>query len=154
MISLNTPQSLPSKYVKYVFTWIFLNLAVISLLFSIATRSWTSAFFSLSFLAIPLLLYIFLDYKNISFQVNNESIVIKSGIIFKKSKAIPFRSVQNVKLSAGLLQRLFGLSIVEIWTSSQSQLQTRNGRIGEKPDGALVLDNKDAEQLRDMITQK
>lgn len=154
MIPLNTLQSMPSNYLWYRFSKIFLKIAIVSLLFSSAEGGWTDAFLAFSILLSPYLIYILLKYKYLEFQINNESIEIKSGIISKNSITIPFHSVQNVNLKSGPFQRLFDIANVRIWTSSQSQLQTGHNGIEVMSDGALVLNKIDAEQLQNMITKK
>ena len=153
-MSLNTVQSMPINYLWYRLSKIFIKIAIVSLLFSLGEESFFDFFIPLSLLFSPYLLYIFLNYKNFSFQVNDENIEIKSGIVSKNSKTIPFHSVQNINLKTGPVQRLFGLASVRIWTSSQSQLQSSNKKIESNPDGALFLNNIDAEQLQEIMTKK
>ncbi len=154
MISLNRPQPLPSKYLQYAFASMVLWLAVISLFFSFASKSWLDSFFGLFILATPLFLYIYLSFNAVSFQINNNAVAINSGIVFKKSKVIPFHSVQTVNLNTGPIQGLFGISAVEIWTASQSQSEVHSGNTEKRADGILYLETKDAEQLREIMTKK
>lgn len=158
MIAFDIPQELPSKFLWYLFTKLFLILVVISWFFSFIVKSWIMAFMSILTLTmiiwIPLIIYIYLYYKTFSFQIDKENVIIKSGVIFKGLKTIPFNSAQTVNLNTGPLQGLFGLSTVQIWTSSQSQMQINKGNSEQTPDGILNLDTKDAERVREMITRK
>lgn len=154
MITLSTPQSMPTSYLCYRFSKIFLKIAIVSLLLISEKQGFMGNFIALSFLFSPYLIYIYLKYQYFVFQVNNESIEIKSGIFSKNSITIPFHSVQNINLKSSLFQQLFDIAYVRIWTSSQSQLQTGRNGIEVMSDGALVLDRIDAEQLQGMITKK
>lgn len=154
MISLSTPQSMPSNYLWYRFSKIFLKLAIVSLLLISEKQGFMGNYIALSFLFSPYLIYIFLKYKYFEFQINDASIEIKSGILSKNSISIPFHSVQNVNYNSSLFQQLFDIAFVRIWTSSQSQLQSERNGIEIMSDGALVLNRMDAEQLQGMITRK
>lgn len=155
MIVLNTPQTLPSKGFWYGFTRLLLFLLSFSWLISLfAKSSLISVFFPLFILVIPIIIYLYFDYKAVNFLVSNDNLVINSGIIFKKSKEIPFCSIQTKNLSTGPLQGLFGVSTLSVWTSSQSQMQIHNGNSEQKADGSLLLETGDANQLREMMARK
>ncbi|MDD2446027.1 MAG: PH domain-containing protein, partial [Clostridia bacterium] len=72
------------------------------------------------------------------------------GIISKKIKIIPDSKIQSVDIKYGLLRSWFGLSTINLWTSSQ-------GQVSEKEvlsDGRLILLKNDAEELSNFIISK
>jgi len=155
LITLNTTYSLPSKGFWCEFTGLMFFLFAFSWFFSlIPDISLIGAFSFLFFLLIPLIFYLYLSYKCINFFVSDNNIIINSGIIFKKLKDIPFNSIQTKNLNTSPLQKLFGVSSLSIWTSSQSQIQIYRGNSKQRADGTLVLETNDANQLREMMTKK
>jgi uncharacterized membrane protein YdbT with pleckstrin-like domain len=101
-----------------------------------------------------LFLYISIYYSFITFVVDDNKLTINSGIIIKISKSIAFDKVQNVSSIQSLLCRLFGLSILRIWTASPSQIEIRRERSENRPDGILWLNYSDSEWLKNFILDK
>ncbi|HUV80994.1 MAG TPA: PH domain-containing protein [Patescibacteria group bacterium] len=148
MINLNTPNKLPKQFKWYWLTKIF-GLILLASLF------WHSLFWILIiFIGLPFTLYLFLFYNAFSFIVEDNKITINSGIIIKKSKSIPFTIIQNVDNVQGILHRVFGLSKVNIWTSSPEQITAHKGSTTHKPDGSLDLFVKDSDWLKNFILSK
>ena len=78
----------------------------------------------LYYLILPLILaFIFangwanLYWKNYTFVVGHEKITVTRGVIGKRIMNIPYERVQNVNISRGVLERIFGLYSVEIETA-------------------------------------
>ncbi len=102
----------------------------------------------------PIFLYSALSFKYTSFVVDTTKIVINSGIVFKKSMAIPFDRVQNVDCNKGPVLGLFGLSKVNIWTASPNQISMRGRSSSSKPDGSLAIPTEDAVWLQNLVLNK
>ncbi len=91
-------------------------------------------------LQLPLsLLMIFLDYQYRWYMVTDRSLRIREGVLKVQEKTMTFSNVQNVSIRQGPLQRLFGISDVEVRTagggesaagSSNSEGQTDNLHLG------------------------
>jgi len=133
----------------FALTEILFLLLLLSIPFSLGGKDVWLPFLRLIviFIGLPVSIYMLLLYRSISFIVEDGRITINSGIITKKSKVIPFNKIQNVNCVRGLLIRIFGLSVVNIWTASPSQININ----AKKPDGVLILTVDDAEWLKNFI---
>ncbi len=52
--------------------------------------------------------------KNFSFEFQDQFLVMRSGIISRTEQRVPYRSIQNVMIQQGILERWYGLSSVMI----------------------------------------
>ncbi len=109
-------------------------------------------FVLISFIVIPLIIFILISNEFVKFTIKENSITVNQGILIKKSDSINFDRIQSVKNSRGLLDQAFGLSQLRIWTSSPEQIRLNNKK--HKPDIGLLLNFNDAEKLKDLITNK
>jgi len=118
---------------------------VISLYYGVIQKDSGEWFYSLImimvlFTILPGLLLNFIFFK---FRITDREIYINSGIIAKKKRVIPLTKVQNVNLSQNFLQKLFGLTRVQIETAGDIQAE-----------GVLeFVSNKDAEAISNIIKQ-
>jgi len=148
MINLNTPTQLPAKL-----KWYWLTKIIILIL--LPTLFWRPLFWILTiFFGLPIFICLLLFYNSFSFTVEDNKITINSGVIIKHSKSIPFNIIQNVENVRGILHRIFGLSRVDIWTSSPEQIRAYKGSTTHKPDGSLDLVTKDGDWLKNFILGK
>ena len=74
------------------------------------------------FVAIPLLLAFFIAYGILYwlryvFYISGQELRVEYGVMVKKKRYIPFERIQSVQITAGILQRLFGLVKVEVETA-------------------------------------
>ena len=82
-----------------------------------------------------------LIWSRFTYQVTAREIRIKSGLLNRNNRSIPFDRIQDVSLEQKLVSRLLGLATVALETGS-----------GGGEDGQLdALSRSDAEQLRDTI---
>tara|TARA_R110001606_G_scaffold74988_2_gene173836 strand:+ start:663 stop:2189 length:1527 start_codon:yes stop_codon:yes gene_type:complete len=82
-----------------------------------------------------------LIWSRFTYQVAEREIRIKSGLLNRNNRSIPFDRIQDVSLEQKLISRLLGLTTVALETGS-----------GGGEDGQLdALSRADAEQLRDTI---
>jgi len=97
-------------------------------------------------------------YNSIQFLVTDDKITIDSGIITQRSKTIPFQNVQNVDTVSGVLQQMFGISTLNIWTASPGQFGVAAKKGSENTlhdsDGRLWLDTQDAQWLKNFVASK
>jgi len=148
MINLNTPTQLPAKLKWYWLTKIIILILLPSLF-------WHPLFWVLViFFGLPIFFYLLFFYNSFSFTVEDNKITINSGIIIKNSKSIPFNTIQNVENIRGILHGIFGISKVNIWTSSPEQIRTYKGSTSHKPDGSLELTIEDSDWLKNFILDK
>ncbi len=67
--------------------------------------------------ALPGFLYAKLWVDRLIYQVTNEGVFIKEGILFKKWKTIPFDKITDIVISQGPLETIFGLKSIRIQTA-------------------------------------
>jgi len=152
MINLNISNKLPASIKWYWLAKIFLLIFIISLPIFIF---WKLIFLILLiFIGLPIFLYLLLYYNSFSFIINDNKITINSGVIIKNSKSIPFSTIQNVENVRRILHRVYGLSKVNIWTSSPEQIRAYKGSTTHKPDGSLDLTSEDGDWLKNFILGK
>ncbi|WP_176764522.1 PH domain-containing protein [Natribacillus halophilus] len=100
--------------------------------------------------ALPLLfiffaVYSFLYWLTYWYRAEEQELHVKQGIIVKKHRYIQRHRVQSFDMSAGILQRMFGLVKV--------QIETAGG--GSEPDVHLIaLDREEAKRLRRKLLAK
>ena len=84
---------------------------------------------------------IILNYYFFKFQITENELVINSGIIAKKQKNIPIRRIQNINMEQNFLQRILGLTKVQIETAGEATAE-----------GVLeFISKKDAEEIINTI---
>ena len=156
-MNLNTALKMPNRVKFYYLIKLILLTLFAIFLFSLPgsrifrlVMTWLIVFF----IDIPVFIYLLLDYRNFSFIVKDNDIIVNSGILTKRSKLIPFDKIQNIDLKSGLLMRLLGLTRVNIWTSSPAQIKIRNRQSEHTPDSFITLDAEDATWLQNFISHK
>lgn len=94
-----------------------------------------------------------LTYHFYRYELTDTSFKKEHGIIYKKYVAIPYDKIQNVDIYRGILDRILGLSDLNIQTAGSSAIINNDGAIGGT--GAEVrlpaLSREVAEQLRDEL---
>jgi len=154
MMNLNIPLKMPKKVLLYYLLRIIILTFCLFIIFSLPgirmIRSiivWLMMFF----INIPIFIILFLKYINFSFIIEDNDITVKSGILVKRSKLIPFGRIQNVELKSGLLMRFLSLTRVNIWTSSPAQIKIRNEQSKHTPDSTITLYTENAIWLQNFM---
>jgi len=156
-MNLNITLKMPNKVKFYYLIKLILLTLFAFFLFSLlggrtfgAIMTWLMVIF----INIPVFIYLLLDYMNFSFIVKDNDIIVNSGILIKRSKLIPFDKIQNIDLKSGPLMRLFGLTRVNIWTSSPAQIRIRNKQSEHTPESFITLYTEDATWLQNFMSHK
>lgn len=95
-----------------------------------------------------------LMYKNFRFEVTPHALNKEYGIIHKKSAMIPFEQIENVNINRSLIDRMLGMSHLEIETagSSGSKGKVMFGGLSWTAEGYLPgLAAEEAEELRNLM---
>jgi len=92
------------------------------------------------FTILPSLLLSFIFFK---FRITDKEIYINSGILAKKKRVIPLTKVQNVNLNQNFLQKILGLTRVQIETAGDIQAEAV----------LEFVSNQDAERISSIIKQ-
>ncbi len=85
---------------------------------------------AIAFLAIQLpvsFLMIVLDYEYRWYMVTDRSLRIREGVVKVQEKTMTFSNVQNVSIRQGPIQRLFGISDVEVRTAGGGESSSGGG---------------------------
>lgn len=122
------------KYLKVLFLSSLIGhmiglVIVIALLVLTLVFDWTQIPFycSLALLSVSFVIFNLivpkLEYARFSFEIEEDQVQIKSGIIWRKVELIPMVRIQHVQYKAGPLLRKHGLATIEISTAAnQHQL--------------------------------
>ncbi len=60
-------------------------------------------------------------YRSISYELGDEDIIVKKGIITKSETMVPYRMVTNASVKRGPMDRLLGIGTLEVHTAGYSQ---------------------------------
>lgn len=94
-----------------------------------------------------LILQVLIAYRNFAYKgyaIRQHDLVYTTGWIFRKWTAISFNRIQHSEVSQGLIERMFHLSTLEIFTAGGSSSDLKIGGLPEKT----------AHQLRDFVMKK
>ena len=69
-------------------------------------------------------------YNRYRFKIDNESVEIKSGILWKKDVTIPYERIQHVSSTRGPVEQLFDLHIINIFTAGTGSIGGGYGSFG------------------------
>ena len=56
-------------------------------------------------------------YEQLSFQVDDERLVLQDGVLFRQQQVIPISRMQHVDIEHGPLQRMFGITSLAVFTA-------------------------------------
>lgn len=81
------------------------------------------------------------EVRHLAYQVRDQDVSYRSGVLVKKVSTVPFVRVQHARLRQGPIQRRFGLATVEI-NSAGPDLSIKG------------LGKDDAERLRTLVVER
>lgn len=162
-----TQEDYPIKIGRQIFSNIFGNLIsmsiliIIGIIFSIYSNAdgwfmFTEIIFIVCFFALFMVLSLTvsaLALYFVSYSLDGKNLIIKSGIIARSEKILPFSKVQHVVITQSLSQRILGVATLMIQTAGQdyfvsNQQGNKNQFMGPNITGIYL---KDAQKLRDVI---
>jgi membrane protein YdbS with pleckstrin-like domain len=75
-------------------------------------------FFTLiALLLFPYLVWVELNYHDLTYQFRKSRLVIRKGVLNKERTVIPYTQIQNVNINRNVLQRMLGIATVKIETA-------------------------------------
>ena len=104
-------------------------------------------------LSIVAVSYPILHYLMFTYEITDNTITVRSGIIFRQHETINFSRIQSIENERGPILMLFGLTFMEIWTASPNQ-HASSPAARAYPDTALYLKKHAAEELKCHILQR
>lgn len=69
---------------------------------------------------VPALLLIPFYYRSLRYEIQEDEVIVRVGVITKSVKHVPFRTVTNLKVMQGPFDRLFGIGTLNIQTAGMS----------------------------------
>jgi len=160
MLQLNTTQKLSKKVLYYhlLNSAIFVVILVVVFLFFPKNQMQPSLVQALNFIVPVLVILIplgnYLSWKFFSYTINEQNIIIQSGVIFRQNKSVNFNDLQNIDSAFGPVLGLFGLRKVQGFTSSPGQLiinHSKNGTTTQRvPDVNIILEKDLAQEFLDL----
>jgi len=154
MPPLNISNPLPTNLKWYALSKIAIPVLPLAFVLMSNQAALAGLFSFVVVFLLPIWLYVVLSYKFTSYVITESLITINSGILFKRSHTIPFTQVQNTNSSRGPLSSAFGLSHLEIWTASPSQIVISKGKSSNKPDFEIWLDKAQAQEVKEFILSR
>ncbi|MEM8666491.1 MAG: PH domain-containing protein [Planctomycetota bacterium] len=73
-------------------------------------------FFGL-FVWVPVLIYYIVRYRTVAYRIAGDEVIIKSGLLSKRERRIPFDRVQEVEIHKSVLHRIIGCAKVNLSTA-------------------------------------
>lgn len=141
------------KLKQYLFIQVLFSIILLALAFSLTNfdNFLRNLLILLIIFAAPAYGLILLVYNHWTYLIEDNDVTINYGIIFKKSRTISLRSIENVSQKRGPLMDIFGITNVSIWTSAPSQIKITKGNSANTADGVLYLSREEAQELLDYI---
>ena len=91
-----------------------------------------------------LLLWPSLEYRAFRYAVRQHDLLVRSGVLFRRWSSIPLNRIQHLDTRQGPLERILGLSRLQVYTAA-----------GMSADGSIPgLAEEDAERLRDELARR
>ena len=89
-----------------------------------------------------------LMYNNFIYEINEEGLSVKTGVIHKSSVSVPFDQVQNVNIERTVLDQILGIAKVSIETAGNSNGGSANGVPGTKVKAEAYLPGLSPEKAK------
>jgi len=132
---------LARKFRLYVWLIFLLSISPFVFLGFVPKLGWTyvaiflaanAAWMALAYLLIPPY------YRSIEYELGEEEIVARRGILTKTVETVPYRTVTNIALKRGLLDRWLGIGGLLIHTAGYSAQTTAEARLEGLEDYEVV----------------
>lgn len=144
MIDKITPSN--KLYTKFIvqYTIVILSISITSAIISelaINKAAWV-LYFIFPYLIGIWLIRLYTD--SISYNITSTEIIVRKGVITKTKKIVMYRTVTNMELKAGILDKFFNIATVEIHTAGNT-----TGGAEEKLIGMLEV-----EEIKETILER
>ena len=88
----------------------------------------------------PLMLWSGPYYRSLGYEIGDEQVIVRQGVLTRAVKHVPYRTVTNLTVKRGLLDRWLGLGTLEIQTAGISGTQQAEQSLAGLTDADEVYD--------------
>ena len=76
-------------------------------------------------IAVGLVIYAWLElvYRNFTYEIGKKEMIIRRGVITRKTNVIPYAAIQNLRSERSLLERMLGLATIQIETAASGGMR-------------------------------
>jgi len=117
---------------------LFISLIAVA---AAAPKFWTIAGISLIPLVILFAILAYWQYRNFTFHLEADNLIINKGVFVKDRKSVPVERIQSIQVTKNVLQRILGLVALKVDTAGS------RGNELEIP----ALERERADALRDLL---
>ena len=71
----------------------------------------------------PIMMWSGLYYRSLSYEIGAEQVIVHQGVLTRAVKHVPYRTVTNVTVKRGLIDRWLGMGTLDIQTAGMSGTQ-------------------------------
>jgi uncharacterized membrane protein YdbT with pleckstrin-like domain len=95
-----------------------------------------------------ILIYIWIEliYRNFTYEFGENDIIVREGVITRKTTVIPYITIQDISSERNLLERMLGLATLEIETAGSSREASEAFLPGVSNKDALIREIMDKVQ--------
>jgi membrane protein YdbS with pleckstrin-like domain len=79
-------------------------------------------------------------YRSLGYEVGDEQVIVRQGVLTRAVKHVPYRTVTNITVKRGLLDRWLGIGTLEIQTAGISGTQQAEQSLAGLTDAGQVYD--------------
>lgn len=153
----NKINKVPNDVIYYINSYIiirFILIVLLSFLFFKINFDFVRSIISLS-LIFTLISLISSNWSlsNISFSVNDNELIYNYGIFVKHSQRIILSQIQNINVGQGILEQVFKIKSIKIWTSSSEQFNSTKRGIITSPILYIRLKEEDIDNFRSLLNK-
>lgn len=110
------PVAIIDLIMRNIYRFVQAMLPLFVLVFSSATaRRWLML--TAPVLVLVILTYVILYWYRYVFYIQDQELRLEYGVLVRKKRYIPFERIQTVQISAGIIQRIFGLVKLQVETA-------------------------------------
>ncbi len=111
-------------FVFFVFPWALMGLIpdlgwIFFIIYAICSFVVMLMCFALIYFYVP----------TISYEIGDQDVIVRKGLITRTEQVVPYRTITNVDVKRGLIERWMGLGSIVLHTAGYSQTAEAEGRL-------------------------
>jgi membrane protein YdbS with pleckstrin-like domain len=89
---------------------------------------------------VPTMIWSSFYYRSLSYEIGDDQVIVRQGVLTRAVKHVPYRTVTNITVKRGLIDRWLGLGTLEIQTAGISGTQQAEQSLAGLTDPDEVYD--------------